>query len=107
MIDWTRVNDLRDEIGHEYFDEVVALFLEEADEAVIQLTADLAPAQLATALHALKGSALNLGFRALAALCAEAEVIAGGGCSPDVSAIRNIHAQSRSEFLAGRPAAAA
>ena len=34
MIDWTRVSELRDEVGAEDFDEVVELFLEEVDEAI-------------------------------------------------------------------------
>ena len=38
MIDWDRVNALRDEVGPEAFAEVVELFLEEVDEKVVPLT---------------------------------------------------------------------
>ena len=34
MIDWTRVNELVDEIGTEDFGEVVELFLMEVDHAI-------------------------------------------------------------------------
>ena len=37
MIDWASVSELRDEVGAEDFDEVVELFLEEVDEAIIAL----------------------------------------------------------------------
>lgn len=107
MIDWVRVQDLQEEMGHENFDEVVALFLEEADAAVALLAGRLAPADLATALHALKGSALNLGFSTLAALCAEAETAAAGGGSPDIAAIPLAYGQSRRIFLDGLSADAA
>ena len=35
MIDWGQVKSLRDEVGHEDFDEVVELFLEEVEEEVV------------------------------------------------------------------------
>jgi HPt (histidine-containing phosphotransfer) domain-containing protein len=69
MIDWDRVQALRDEVGADDFAEVVDLFLEEVDEALGGLTARLAPAALSAALHFLKGSALNLGFAEFARLC--------------------------------------
>ncbi len=73
MIDWDRVAELRDEIGEADFSEVVSLFLEEADEVVAGLNVqDDAPTRRA-ALHFLKGSALNLGFRDLADLCQQGE----------------------------------
>ena len=37
MIDWARVSELLDEVGAEDFDEVVELFLEEVDEAIVAL----------------------------------------------------------------------
>ncbi len=107
MIDWTRVNDLRAEIGEENFDEIVALFLEEADAAVASLSEGLVLADLGTALHSLKGSALNLGFDSLAQLCGAAELQATSGTVPDVSGIVAAYARSRSAFGSGRPVAAA
>lgn len=72
MIDWARVADLRAEIGPESFDEVVALFLEEA-EAVVTRVATGNAGQVAHDLHLLKGLALNLGFRDLARSCQDQE----------------------------------
>jgi HPt (histidine-containing phosphotransfer) domain-containing protein len=107
IIDWTRIAELRDEIGSDDFDEIVALFLSEAEESLVLLAGDHPPARMATAIHALKGSALNLGFHALSTLCAEAEAVAGTGAMPNVAAITTAWHASRQAFLSGRPAAAA
>jgi histidine phosphotransfer protein HptB len=106
MIDWARVNDLRDEIGADSFDEVAELFLDEADEAVAQLDGPMTAKVLESALHFLKGAALNLGFRVLAAQCADGERRAAGG-STDVSLaeIRSCYHASRGAFQAGRDTA--
>ena len=42
MIDWGRVRDLRSEIGADDFAEVVAMFLDEADEVIARITAEVA-----------------------------------------------------------------
>ena len=84
MIDWTRLDELQDEVGADDFEEVVTLFLEEADEAVERLSPELPPDVLEADFHALKGSALNLGFSQLAEICAHAEKAAATG---DLSAI--------------------
>lgn len=73
MIDWIRVKQLQDEIGCADFDEIVVIFLEEVDETIGRLSAGFDPETLATDFHFLKGSALNLGFRDVAALCQEGE----------------------------------
>ncbi|MBL4916887.1 Hpt domain-containing protein [Szabonella alba] len=73
MIDWDRVAELRDEIGEEDFAEVATLFLDEADEAVAGLNVQDDTETRQAALHFLKGSALNLGFRDLADLCQQGE----------------------------------
>lgn len=71
MIDWERVAELQEEVGTEDFYEVVELFFEEVEEALDRLvTQNVATAE---SLHFLKGSALNLGFEELAALCKVAE----------------------------------
>ena len=80
MIDWSQLDALKAEMG-ESFAEIVALFLEEAGEIVARLErADKQDsAALAADLHALKGSALNLGLTALASRCAEGEKNAEAG----------------------------
>ena len=40
MIDWSRVNELRDEVGAEDFEEVVELFLEEVEEVIEETPKD-------------------------------------------------------------------
>lgn len=102
MIDWDRVRDLRQEIGPEDFDEVVSLFLEEADEAIARLSADKGAKALAADLHYLKGAALNLGFETLSALCQEGERKAGAGdVAVDLDAVRAAYAICRAEFQSG------
>lgn len=103
MIDWARVRDLRDEIGEDSFDEVAELFLEEADEAVARLDGVLSAKAMESALHSLKGSALNLGFTALAALCQSGEKRAAGGATDiDTAEILAVYHQSKTAFHADR-----
>lgn len=102
MIDWARVAELRDEIGAEDFVEVVLLFLEEADEVVAKLPGCADAASLEAALHFLKGSALNLGFRTLARLCQDGERLAAtGDTTIDRAAVAQAYDASKAEFDAG------
>ena len=99
MIDWDRVKDLRGEIGAADFDEVVGLFLEEADECIARLSPDAGAKVLAADLHFLKGAALNLGFAALSTLCQDGERRANtGDVSVDVGAVRAAYLGCRAEF---------
>lgn len=106
MIDWTRVTELREEIGEEDFSEVVSLFLEEAESAISRIVASGLSAS-ADDYHSLKGSALNLGFRALAAACAEAERRAAAGDHPDPAGIVSGFDAARTGLLRGLSDAAA
>lgn len=106
MIDWSQVVELRDEIGAEDFDEVVALFLHEVEGALADLPGHAnAPAALEAALHFLKGSALNLGFDTLAHACQEGEYAARAGMveSMDLDAIARLYEESRAAFLRELP----
>ncbi|MCU0912305.1 MAG: Hpt domain-containing protein [Rhodobacteraceae bacterium] len=108
MIDWDRVAQLRDEVGPHDFGEVVELFLEEVDEVTGRLPAAAAAGRLSDDLHFLKGSALNLGFRAFGIMCQEAERAAAAGGSPAIGPILECFAASRQAFvteLAARSAA--
>jgi hypothetical protein len=102
MIDWTRADALRAEIGDDGFHEVVNLFLDEADEAVARIARGAHP-DLAADLHFVRGSALNLGFAVLARLCDEGERMAatGDGARVDLGLIAAVYAQSRAAFLRG------
>ncbi|MCC1492472.1 Hpt domain-containing protein [Cognatishimia sp. F0-27] len=101
MIDWSRIAELRDEIGPEDFDEVSDLFLTEVlgiietiDEAVGK------PALMEEQMHFLKGAALNLGFSALSTICEKGEHAAANGDAHAVSPaeIRACFAESSAQY---------
>lgn len=101
MIDWTRVKDLRSEIGENDFFEVVEMFFDETDEVVANLERTVDLATVESLLHFLKGSALNLGFIDLATLCQNGEKSAAQGRAEQVN-LRDVTASyhlSKSELL--------
>ena len=101
MIDWSRVLELRDEIGADGFSEVVALFLDEVEEAIDLLRDQPCPADLEQKLHFLKGSAVSLGFSEFSELCGDGEVAArtGSPADVDVSAVIASFDASKASFL--------
>jgi len=103
MINWQRVNELRDEVGSEDFLEVVDLFLEEVEEVIERLRANPDPSTYEADLHFLKGSALNLGFRAFGDICGEGEKFAreNNPADFDLQAVVSTYELSMAEFLAG------
>jgi HPt (histidine-containing phosphotransfer) domain-containing protein len=103
MIDWDRVESLREEIGKEDFAEVVEMFLAESDQTVARLLAGRPDPTLEADLHFLKGSALNLGFSALAARCSAGEKRAAAGAPVDVAEVAECFAATRSAFTAALP----
>lgn len=102
MISWGQILELREDVGYEGFDEVVAIFLEEVEETLRQLSHS---PRLAEDLHALKGSAMTLGFNACAALCDDGEKLACAGHTEqvDIDAIRAVYSDSKVIFLAELP----
>lgn len=103
MIDWGRVNDLAAEIGADDLAEVVALFLEEADEVIERITTEAGAGPLEADLHFLKGAALNLGFESFAALCQEGELRAAtGDTAVDLVEICSVYSASKQAFAAGQ-----
>ncbi|MDU8927899.1 Hpt domain-containing protein [Alisedimentitalea sp. MJ-SS2] len=106
MIDWSKVTELRQEIGGEDFAEVVDLFLEEVDEAMQRLRDGCPGDRLECCLHFLKGSALNLGFDAFSTLCAagEASAALGNTDQVDVAEICHVFDESKALFLDELPA---
>lgn len=103
MIDWRRVNDLRDEIGADDFSEVIELFLEETDDVVTKFSDPSNCDAISKSLHFLKGSALNLGFSDLAVICQEGERIASAGTTVgiDLARVAAVYQTSRRAFLIG------
>ncbi len=100
MIDWTRLSELRREIGDEDLAEVAACFLEEADEVVARLDRCGSPPDLAAQLHFLKGSALNLGLVDFARLCQEGErrLSSGNFAMQDLPRLVAVYEASKSAF---------
>lgn len=101
MIDWERVEELREEVGEDEFEEVVQLFLEEVEDVVQRLRTTPDPASFEEDLHFLKGSALNLGFADFGRLCQEGESRAASGQakSVDLAPVIDCFARSREAFL--------
>lgn len=100
MIDWARVNELRDEVGEEDFDEVVELFIDEVQQVIDRLKQGADSTQLEEDLHFLKGSALSLGFQAFSALCQTGESMAKNGQADevDLGAIIQNYEDSKTAF---------
>ena len=102
MINWVRVNELRDEIGSEDFDEVAEMFLEEVDEVIERLRTTPDSTKYEQDLHFIKGSAMNLGFQTLGDLCqtGEKQAAIGETDGVDLGAIFAAYDNSKSEFAA-------
>jgi HPt (histidine-containing phosphotransfer) domain-containing protein len=100
MIDWRRVEELRDEIGADGFVEIADMFLEEAEGAVSELLAGLPDDKVEGKLHFLKGSALNLGLTDLAAICSDGERRAAAGQGGvDAAQVAEVYRASRTQLL--------
>lgn len=106
MIDWSRIQELRDEIGADDFQEVVELFMSEVQDSLTDL--GIAPEDcrhVQERLHFLKGSALNLGFAEMSRLCQAGELAAASGHPETVSVTRvqEVFANSCAAFLRDLP----
>lgn len=103
MIDWSRVRALRNDVGEEDFGEVVEIFIEEVTEMVERLNDAPKTETLGDDLHALKGSALNLGFTEFSELCQIGETLAANGRASeiDLPPILASYADSSAAFMDG------
>lgn len=101
MIEWSRVQELRQEIGDDCLAEVVELFLEEVEDVVRRLSGPAAQGASGDDMHFLKGSAWNLGFADFGALCQECERRALAGRPVDVASLADCYMRSKRAFLAG------
>ena len=97
MIDWNRVSELREEIGADDFNEVVEIFLEEAEEEMAALRDGVPKESLADKLHFLKGCALNLGFIEFLTLCQKGEQAAAVGQYEDIDLMEILQSFDRSK----------
>jgi len=103
MIDWAQIQQLEEDIGIEDFGEVVTLFMAEVDEAVSELdnTRPNSPDEMAPALHFLKGSAYNLGFKTFGDYCSEGESLAQNGRASevDLEKVISLYTESKTAFF--------
>lgn len=79
MINQTRLETLKEEIGEDDFAEVLEMFIEEVEDVIGRLKTDPDPAEFEADLHFLKSSALNLGFDAMSQICGTGEKEAAQG----------------------------
>lgn len=101
MVDWSRVKDLRSEVGSDDFEEIIAMFLEETDAVIAGITKAKSTRSLESELHFLKGSALNIGLASFARLCQQGEKVASSGTLPvDLDEIVQAYWRSRNDLLA-------
>jgi len=100
MINWDRVNELRDEVGLEDFREVIEMFLDEVENTMVRMIAVPNLSTLEDDMHFLKGSALNLGFLQFGDLCQVGETAAKEGLADTVclDEIFESYAASKTEF---------
>ncbi len=89
MIDWTRLNALKADIGADDFADVAQLFVSEIGTTLTRLAEGPDRATSAD-FHFLRGSAANLGFEALSRLCSTAEEACKSGDTPDIAAIAQV-----------------
>ncbi|MCU9848119.1 Hpt domain-containing protein [Defluviimonas sp. WL0024] len=108
MINWTRVDDLRAEVGADGLDEIVELFLDEVEGIVRRLGSTPEPARFEADLHFMKGGAWNLGFAEFGALCQDGERRAATGRAGEIDIGRIVasYFASKTEFMAGLAAGA-
>ncbi len=101
MLDWSRIEGLRDEIGADDFAEVVDIFIEEMEEEIAALRTGIPQEDLGSKLHFLKGSALNIGFSDFAAICEAGERAAAQGAfdTIDLPLVFQCYAAAKTEFL--------
>lgn len=95
MIDWSRVDELRNDLGAEDFEEITALFLEEVEERLDSLSAGTST-NLSDDFHFLKGSAANLGFETLREVCQKGETC---GDAADIPGLLDVYKQSKQAFM--------
>ena len=100
LIDWEQIGRLHNDVGHDSFEEIVGLFLQEVEAIFVRMQNQPNCRQLENEMHALKGSALNLGFLTLSNLCVEGEKLAahGKGSEVDLSKIFKCFQTSKSQF---------
>jgi len=102
VLDWNRINELRDEVGDDEFQLILELFLDEVEGVIMRLS-PLDALRLETDLHFLKGCAWSLGFAVFGCLCdaGERQAAEGHPEEVDVEALLACYSESK-QALMGR-----
>ena len=100
MLNMSRIEELKAEVGVNDFIEVVELFCEEVEE-ILDALKDAKGSSLPEQLHFLKGSALNIGLDAVSTLCRQEELrlSADPNAVPDIVSIRAAYEASKGELF--------
>lgn len=101
MIDWERIQELKEEIGEDDFAEVAEMFMNEVEHVIGRLQLAPNPETYESDLHFLKSSALNLGFACLAGLCetGERQSASGEAGNVELAPIFACYEASKAAFL--------
>lgn len=83
-MDWTRIDELREEVGDEALEEILEVFISEIDDFLDTLKGRDDNTSLAGDLHFLRGAALNIGFKSLAEACQAGESLIKSGRRDEV-----------------------
>lgn len=96
MIDWGRVDELREEVGEEDLVEVIDMFCEEVEEVLAGL-ASASSAELPGQIHFLKGSAQNIGISSVSDLCKSFEdaMRSDSAFTPDIAGLVSAFGEAR------------
>ena len=99
MLDLPRIETLRHELGEVVFSEVASDFLMEVDGVMANIGHAGSAASLIEDLHFVRGSAMALGFTALALLCEVVERQAGeNSLSVDLAPLKLVYKMSVRQF---------
>jgi HPt (histidine-containing phosphotransfer) domain-containing protein len=79
MLNLKQLKDLKSDVGDEGFADLIKLFIEETDDAILRMTNGGPSKDPAADFHFLKGAARNLGLDAFSAICHQAEMSAAQG----------------------------
>jgi hypothetical protein len=71
MLDLSRIDELRSEIGAEDLGLIIDVYLSEAEEVLDAIQCDTDPGERSRSLHFLRSGALNLGLSAFAGIATE------------------------------------
>ena len=110
VIAWDRVNDLRAEIGDDDFAEVVAMFLEEADEVIGRIAKTVGAKALEADLHFSERCSPESWLRAIRRACVRMANVEqpGGDTSVDLAQVcAQLSGASKKALVAGQNASAA